>query len=118
MRNFSSIQTQVITGSMLGDAMLEKAQKGNSRFVENHGIKQKEWLDYKSVLLLPIKSSLKPIKNIGRKRISKNKIITDRSRTYEGYKLQTMRHQLFNELELKWYKRDESGNYITRKVTY
>jgi hypothetical protein len=112
---FTDKQLELVIGSMLGDAMLEKVATCQSRFVENHSYIQKGWLDYKGKILEPFSKSAKTIKSMGRKRQA-NKIVYDFSKEYKGCKLRTMRHPIFTELEYKWYRRDKQGNYVLRKV--
>jgi len=52
---FTNRQIEIINGSMLGDACLEKlnTKKCNSRFIEKHGIKQEEYLKWKFKELKP-----------------------------------------------------------------
>ncbi len=42
-------QLEIINGSLLGDACLEKVStnKENSRFIEKHGIEQRDYLNWK-----------------------------------------------------------------------
>lgn len=99
----SDVQMQVIIGSLLGDGCLEKVCKigRNSRFTEGHGLLQKEWLQWKQNILGDWVSNFTYLK----------------SKDRESYRLKTIVHPKFNDLENQWYQRDEFGNYILKKVS-
>lgn len=98
------IQKDLITGSMLGDGSLSKLypKKAKSLFAERHCERQLPYLEWKAEILKPFAPKIRPefITTFGKKRLS--------------YKLETVRHQIFANMEKKWYKRDCSGQLVIR----
>ncbi len=97
---------------MLGDGSLSKVyKKANSLFCERHSHKQLEYLEWKFEVFKPFSRGIR-------------KEIIDGSRLpspgsfdeYVSYKMETVRHQLFSEIEGYWYKRKSSGQYITDRL--
>ena len=91
---FTPRQIEIINGSLLGDACLEKLEtsKCNSRFIEKHGIQQLEYLQWKFKELKPFTQT-----------IGYGEEIKD-DKTYQYCKFNTFNCPCFTFLESKWYK--------------
>jgi hypothetical protein len=115
--SLSDIQKQIIEGSLLGDGYLMKIvrKNDNSRFDEGHGIGQLDWLKWKYDALLPFSKKLVVEETPGRKN-ENGKVVNDPSRTYQRCMYATGKNKLFTDLEKKWYKRDDNGNYVLKQV--
>lgn len=101
---------------MLGDGCLTKVvRKQNSGFAEMHSESQLGWLTWKKDKLMPLSRKIHLKTTIGRKNIY-GKVMADPTKSYNSCSLNTCKHPFLTELERKWYKRDENGNYIFKKV--
>jgi len=112
--SLSTYQESIIIGSLLGDASLcfsrKKTAKSNARLSELHKKNHLEYLKWKQNQLINIPSHIYYKKTIARKNIGNGKIISDSSRYYESYQLQTIVHPYFTNLYNKWYKFDKKTN--------
>lgn len=101
-QTLSDKQMEVIVGSLLGDGCLDKISKPGrqSRFTESHSLLQKNWLAWKRDVLGTWVSNFSYLKSSDR----------------ESYRLKTVVSPQFTVLEKEWYKRDEFGNYVLKKV--
>lgn len=122
---FTEKQISVIVGSMLGDGTLDKCESRgegvrgrtfNSRYGEVHGIEQRDWLAWKKEQLEPLPMQLKDGETVARKNLGKGLIVADNTRKYKNCTLRTIKHPLFTEMEESWYKRDEKGEYVYKRV--
>lgn len=110
---FTEKQTEILIGSMLGDGSLISPQKQthNSYFTENHCLAQSGYVDFKASELGVFTSRVVNIK-----KSSRNGFKDGRPRNENKNRIvrmfATIRHSLFTEMEKKWYKRDENGNYV------
>jgi hypothetical protein len=101
-------QLEILTGSMLGDGSLTKRYKMNSMFVERHCEQQIGYLRWKFEKLKPFS------RTIIREVIDGSRLPKTGSRpNYISYRMETVRHPFFSAMEKLWYKRDDSGAYIT-----
>lgn len=91
----TSRQIEIINGSLLGDGCIEKldTSKSNCRFIEKHGIKQLEYLEWKRKELKPFAPEVK----FG----SEKDNWTGEIRNF--CKMQTFKNPIFTKLESKWY---------------
>lgn len=94
-------QIEVLYGSMLGDGCLEaiETNKSNSRFVEKHGIKQNDYLQWKCDELKPFTTDVKF--GIDHEHTINNKFVTKK----HFCKIQTCKHPVFTNLEKIWYNK-------------
>lgn len=98
----STVQKEIIEGSLLGDGMLT-LPKTNASFTETHGLKQYEYIAWKYNELQPLSASLFTYeRKSGRKEVV----------------LTTFRDKIFTALEHRWYKRDSAGMYIRNRQGY
>lgn len=111
-------QMQMMIGSLLGDGCLQKItnNKHNSRYVELHGIKQKELLEWKAKIILPIQSTVVPKYQPCPIRLQNGKIGRDNSRILTTYNMRTLVATCFTELEHEWYLRNSNGEYIFNQI--
>lgn len=97
----NSIQKQIITGSLLGDATLGKVTgTQNSFYKELHSMDQFEYLKWKYDNLIPFSKSFS------------NNILNNKK--YHACTMWTMRHPIFTELEKEWYLRNDEGQYLLK----
>lgn len=111
---FSYEQMQIIIGSLLGDGSLDlvgKHGKANSKYAENHSIKQLQWLEWKAEKLKPFSTEISTHVKDGRKKVD-GKIINDPTKKLISCRLETVVHPAFTQLEKEWYLRDADNNYI------
>ena len=119
-------QSEIITGSLLGDASLQhsgiptqnfKFSKNQSRF-DIRGIDKIDYLEWHRNKLLPYSNyKIRPVTYV-------NKIINNKDRTITmvhcensysgGYVFTTHCHPVFTEMAKLWYLRDKDGNYVIR----
>jgi len=95
----TSRQAEIVTGSLLGDACLERQDttRSNSRFIEKHGMAQREYLLWKHKELEPFSGTI----TYG----------TEEPRSLRGKethycKFSSGKHPLFTILEKEWYDED------------
>ena len=121
----SSLQVEVIEGSLLGDGHLSKTKIGrngvattNSRFCEQHSMAQLEWLTWKHDKLKPL-SAKQPRKYEVPGRVKKNgKIVNDYCKTLSSCSFKTKVNVHLTNLEREWYLRNSDGQYILNDKRY
>lgn len=113
---FTTKQKDIINGLMLGDGCIDKQENinKNCRLSCCHSLKQKEYLTKISVCFDSIGYKISEGKR--RKIISENNTGLIHSNTEKELNInfKTIVHPLFTELEKKWYKRDDNGEYILK----
>lgn len=106
-------QEEIILGSLLGDASLtiRRSKHQNSALVEKHGPKQKDYAIWKfnNFLPLPHYYSEEDTSDIYKNGIKKYVRIS-------SHIVKTICHPIFTELDKKWYKHDENGNYLYKII--
>ena len=107
-KNLTKRQYELVIGSLLGDGCLMKPRRGKSNFVECHGDKQLGYLEWKNNILKPFSREVISIGS--RERFFPN----GKSSNTTCYQMYTSYHNLFAELEKKWYLRDENGEYVLK----
>lgn len=113
----SDFQKELICGSMLGDGSLSKKYvNSNSLFSEKHSVKQINYLKWKSVILGEFFRKIYRDDTPGESLTKLNNNQNLKDKIYEAYRLETVRHPIFTNLELDWYLRDKDGNYILDKL--
>ncbi|GBC68354.1 hypothetical protein HRbin01_00035 [archaeon HR01] len=84
---------QVIYGSLLGDAWLDKPADGNARLQVRHSIKQRGYVEFKNRVLKPLSLDLIFYEYLDRRT----------GKTYRQVGFNTRRHPLFTYLRLLFY---------------
>jgi hypothetical protein len=112
----SNKQLELVLGSLLGDGSLQKINENtlrNSHFYERHSLAQKQYLEWKRSILLPISGEMRYSTTAARvKDKLTGKVTDDDTRTYQGCHFRTATTRQLGELEKKWYLRDVAGDYI------
>lgn len=110
-------QLDVLIGSILGDGSLSKTNfKSNSRFSETHSEAQLGWLTWKNEILKPFSTNIFSVLAKGIKRLPNGSIIKIKNKFHKHFSFKTISNNVFTEIEKKWYKRDENGNYIYKII--
>ncbi len=91
---FTELQKQVIIGSLLGDASLQKPKNGvNYHFSISHCLKQREYLEYKRQLLIPYSAEADMYSKLDKRY----------NHVYTTYRFHTKSHPYLTELEKLFY---------------
>lgn len=109
----TSIQNEVIIGSLLGDGSITKTNY-NASFQEGHCEKQLDYLIWKQEVLKPFSTSINKIYKSKVIKIN-GKCFQDHSKKVPYYRMITHASPIFTELNKKWYLRDGNDNYILNK---
>lgn len=109
----SDRQLEIINGSLLGDGTLTKVinNNRNSKFMEGHGLSQKEYLQWKLNELAPISSFLKDVQSYAPVNVNGKFIDADKNRIITTCVMSTYVNKFLTQLEKKWYLRDSENNY-------
>ncbi len=91
---FTEIQKQVIIGSLLGDASLHKPKNGvNYHFSVAHCAEQREYLEFKHQLLVPLSSNIDIYSHLDKRY----------NHVYTTHRFHTKSHPYLTELEKLFY---------------
>ncbi len=114
----SEDQLKLIMGSTLGDGSLRFASAHNVQFRVGHGLKQREYCEWKHEMLAPFANKLAPTGNgIGFDTIPMHQLAWLRDAAYLGRGERTVSEELIEELDARaiaaWYCDDGSmsGHY-------
>lgn len=113
---FTNEQHELLIGSLLGDGYLSKVIHINSHYAEGHCVEQLDYLKYKYDILKPFSGLFGVNHGYRIIYIDKNNYYSDYNQPVESHFFNTYTSPLFTDLERKWYKRDENGNYVFKKV--
>lgn len=108
-------QNEIITGLLLGDGYLSKiskeCKKANSYLATSHTTPQKGYIEWINQEFNNISCGINIKKE--KTRSIRGKPVYNNNLTFV---VKTITHSKLTKLESKWYKRDDSGNYVYRIV--